>query len=131
MTLPSFDIFSAIDGMIGQSQYGKMHRFLWDIDSGFTGYRVESMLRQYGIRVWGRKAQGAKRSFLVRQSQAVWAEYLLCRMGVPLESKILDRRNLEYPAQHDSTMPVPWSSQSGRPISFVDKLLELMARFVV
>ena len=130
MSLPEFNIISVIDEILGRSGHGAMHRFTFDSASGFTGMKVERMLRTYGIRVWGRQVQGSKRSFLVKRSQAVWAEYLLCRMGVPLESKILDQRNLQYPQYHEKPMPTPWSSQGIGPISFVDKLGEFMARLV-
>jgi len=84
MALPYFDILSPIDEFMARLQYGKMHRFYYYTTSAYNGYRVEKLLRRYGIRVWGRRIQGDTRSFIVKRKQAVWAEYLLCRAGVPL-----------------------------------------------
>ncbi|MFO7633343.1 MAG: hypothetical protein R6W76_12425 [Caldilinea sp.] len=124
-----FDIISPIDTLFGVAHHGKMHRFAFDVNSGFNGYRVEKLLRRYGVRVWGRKVSGSKRSFLVKRSQAVWAEYILCRAGVPLLNPLLDPRNAHYPDQHpDESMPEPWTEQGVRPISFVDHLGEWMAK---
>lgn len=124
-----FDILSPIDTLFGIARYGKMHRFTFDVDSGFTGYKVEKLLRRYGVRVWGRRVAGNRRSFLVKQSQAVWAEYILCRAGVPLFGPLLDPRNALYPGQHpDATMPTPWTEQGVPAISLVDHLGEWLAK---
>lgn len=124
-----FDILSPIDTLFGIARYGKMHRFTFDVDSGFTGYKVEKLLRRYGVRVWGRRVAGNQRSFLVKQSQAVWAEYILCRAGVPLFGPLLDPRNALYPGQHpDATMPTPWTEQGVPAISLVDHLGEWLAK---
>ncbi|MFO7634329.1 MAG: hypothetical protein R6W76_17400, partial [Caldilinea sp.] len=89
----NLDIISPIDSLFGAARHGKMHRFAFESSSDFTGYKVEKLLRRYGVRVWGRKVSGTQRSFLVKRSQAVWAEYVLCRAGVPLLKPLLDPRN--------------------------------------
>lgn len=126
----NLDIISPIDALLGIARHGKMHRFTFDVNSGFTGYKVEKLLRRYGVRVWGRRVSGSTRSFLVKQSQAVWAEYVLCRAGVLLLSPLLDPRNALYPDQHaDATMPTPWTEQGVPAISLVDHLGEWLAKF--
>jgi transposase InsO family protein len=120
------DVFGMwIDGDAGPKQ----HRFQFDAGSGFTGYQVEQALRQYGVRITGRKARGNKRSFLVESSQAVWAEYLLCRMGVPLENALLDPRNRQYAVYHGNTMPTPWDAEGLKPEGFIERLGEFLARY--
>jgi hypothetical protein len=125
----NLDIISPIDTFFGIARHGKMHRFTFDVNAGFTGYKVEKLLRRYGVRVWGRQVSGSERSFLVKRSQAVWAEYILCRAGVPLLSPLLDPRNALYPDQHpDASMPVPWTEKGVPAISFVDHLGEWLAK---
>lgn len=126
----NLDIISPLDTLFGVARHGKMHRFTFDVSSGFTGYNVEKLLRRYGVRVWGRKVSGTQRSFLVKRSQAVWAEYVLCRAGVPLLSPLIDPRNREYPERHpEDSMPDPWTENGIGPISFVDYLGEWLAKF--
>ena len=125
----NLDIISPIDTLFGAARHGKMHRFTFDVSSGFTGYKVDKILRRYGGRVWGRKVSGSERSFLVKRSQAVWAEYVLCRAGVPLLNPLLDPRNAQYPDRHpDNSMPEAWSEDGIGPISLVDHIGEWMAK---
>jgi hypothetical protein len=109
-----------------------MHRFTFYATSGFNGYKVEKLLRRYGVRVWGRKiVEGSMRSFIVRERQAVWAEYVMCRAGVPLAGELLDPRNGEYPDRHpDSSMPEPWTAKGIPAISLIDHLGEFLAGLV-
>lgn len=130
MRIPNIDIISALDTLIGASRPSEMHQFQFDVGSGYTGYQVERMLRRYGVRIWGRKAQGDKRSFLVRSQQAVWAEYLLCRMGVPLETELLDPRNQQYSTAHGPSMPTPWAENGIAPVSLIERLGEMLARYL-
>lgn len=131
MNLPNVDILSPVDAGLARLRHGKMHRFSFFATSGFNGYKVEKLLRQYGIRVWGRQLNGEMRSFLVKRNQAVWAEYILCRAGVPLAGELLDPRNADYPDQHPtSSMPVPWTERGIPAISLIDHLGEWLAQLV-
>ena len=77
------DVVNPADGLWGRLVHGPMHRFTFYPDGGFSGVDVEMLMRQYGIRIWGREMDDpAERAFLVKKSQAVWAEYVLCRAGV-------------------------------------------------
>ena len=131
MRFPNVDIISPIDALFARTRHGKMHRFVFVPASGFNAYRVEKILRQYGIRVWGRKIEaGDNRSFLVKEAQAVWAEYVMCRAGVPLVSPLLDERNAQYPDLHpEGSAPVPWTEQGIGAVGMIDKLGDALATF--
>lgn len=124
------DFITPLDTLFGVARHGRMHRFTFMTTSDYPGtYKVEKLLRRYGIRVWGRTMTKGSRSFLVKRSQAVWAEYVLCRAGVPLLSPLLDPRNALYSDQHpDASMPVPWTEKGVPAISFVDHLGEWLAK---
>jgi hypothetical protein len=131
MGFPYIDILSPLDAAFGRLQYGQMHRFSFYATSTYNGYRVEKLLRRYGIRIWGRSVDGELRSFLVKRRQAVWAEYILCRAGVPLVSELLDPRNGQYPDQHPvDSMPIPWTEKGVPPATFIDHLGEWLAKIV-
>ncbi|MCB0045047.1 MAG: hypothetical protein KDD92_06440 [Caldilineaceae bacterium] len=129
--LSSLDIINPLDGIFGRILHGPMHRFTFTADPGRSGLDVEMMLRQYGIRVWGREMDDSlDRALLVKRSQAVWAEYLLCRAGVSLTCPLLDPRNEHYRLQHArGTMPVPWTEDGIGAHSFVDRIVDLIDRF--
>lgn len=117
--------------MYGTARYGKMYKIRYFITSAFNGYDVEKILRRYGIRVWGRERDDVTRSLLVKQSQAEWAEYVLCRAGVPLAGELLNPKNADYADMHaDSPMPAPWSQNGIGAISVVDHLVDWMAKIV-
>ncbi len=131
MSLPYIDIISPIEEIFARLQHGRMHRFYYYRTSAYNGYRVEKLLRRYGIRVWGRQINGDRQSFVVKQKQAVWAEYVLCRAGVPLACELLDQRNAEYPDQHPvDSMPIPWTERGIPAISFIDHFGEWLAKVI-
>jgi hypothetical protein len=90
------------------------------------------LLRQYGIRIWGREISDEEElAFLVKTKQAVWAEYILCRAGVPLTSKLLDPRNEQYRLRHPpGAMPKPWTERGIGPYSFVDHVVDWLYRWL-
>jgi hypothetical protein len=83
-------------------------------------------MRQYGIRIFGRLTNDPEvLGFKVKRSQAVWAEYLLLRAGVPLVAPLLDPRNLEYQRLHTpGEMPSPWQENGIGPHSFIDHIVD-------
>jgi hypothetical protein len=109
-----------------------MHRFTYSNATGFRGVDVEMLLRQYGVRVWGREViDDEELALLVKQRQAVWAEYLLCRAGVPLTGNLLDPRNEQYRYRHaPQSMPTPWSKEGIGPHSFVDHVVDWLNRWL-
>lgn len=126
------DLIDPIDGWLGQMLNGPMHRFTFSTQGEFTGVEVELLLRQYGIRIWGREMTNPnERAFLVKRRQAVWAEYILCRAGVPLTSPLLDPRNARYRQQHaPDSMPTPWDKQGIGPHTFVDHVVDWINRLL-
>lgn len=122
------DLIDAVDGWAGRLAHGPMHRFTVSTQGDFTGMEVELMLRQYGVRIWGREFDQADEfAFLVKRGQAVWAEYILCRAGVPLTSPLLDARNAAYRRE---TMPQPWTKQGIGPHTFVDHVVDWLNRLL-
>ena len=72
-----------------------------------------------------------ERALLVKQDQAIWAEYLLCRAGVALTSPLLDPRNLAYLNRHAAgSMPTPWTVDGIGAHSFVDHVVDWLDRLV-
>lgn len=130
--IPKIDIIDPIDSLFGRMLHGSMHRFSYSRQGDFTGIDVEHLLRQYGIRVWGREVTDDEEiAFLVKRKQAVWAEYLLCRAGVPLTSPLLDPRNAQYRQRHASnSMPTPWTERGIGPHSLVDHLVDWLDRLL-
>jgi hypothetical protein len=128
----NIDLIDAIDGWIGQLTHGPMHRFAFCRQGDFSGAEIEMLLRQYGIRVWARELTNPDEiAICVKQKQAVWAEYLLCRAGVPLTGKLLDPRNEHYRRRHaPDSMPTPWSDRGIRPRSFVDHVVDWLYRLL-
>lgn len=126
------DFINPLDRWYGRLIYGPMHRFSFLVAGDFTGAQVEMLLRQYGIRIWGRDIHDPEElAFLVKRSQAVWAEYILCRAGVPLTGKLLDPRNAQYRQQHaPGSMPTPWSERGIGPHSFVDHVVDWLNRLL-
>ena len=106
-----------------------MHHFTWSPDSDFTGAEVEYMLRMYGIRCTSREILG-QMGLSVPDQQAVWAEHLLCKFGVPLTCQLLDQRNRTYAERSGGAMPYkrPGSKMSkagdfvGRCVDAIDAL---------
>jgi len=126
------DLLNPLDGLLGRMAHGPMHRFVFSTQSEFTGADVEMLLRQYGIRIWGREAIGEDElGLLVKQRQAVWAEYILCRAGVPLTSPLLDPRNEHYQERHaPNSMPTPWDERGISAHSVIDHVVDWLNRIL-
>lgn len=127
-----FDWINPLDGLMGRLVHGSMHRFTFCGTSDFSGYEVEQLMHQYGIRIWGRETNSPEElAFLVKHTQAVWAEYILCRAGVPLTCSLLDPRNAQYIERHErGSMPEPWIEEGIGPIGFVDYAVDWIARLL-
>lgn len=126
------DLINPLDGLIGRALHGPMCLFTFASGQGFTGADVEKLMRQYGIRIWGRQLDlDDELGFLVKRSQAVWAEYLLCRAGVPLTCKLLDNRNEAWASGYDRrNMPEPWQQRGIGPTSLVDHAVDWLDRIM-
>lgn len=130
--IPGADIINWLDGAVGRVSHGPLHRFTFLRDGDFTGLQVEHLLQQYGIRVWQREFDNPDELGLhVKQKQAIWAEYLLCRAGVSLTSQLLDPRNDTYRPNHpEGSMPEPWTAKGIGPHTFVDHLVDWLSRIL-
>lgn len=105
------EVILPIDGLLARAKHGKLHKFSWPASAGFTGYQVEELLQRYGIPCWGREVAfdaGDDMALLVKMRQASWAEYLLCRGGIPLSSQLLDERHRYLLYSHGATLPPAW-----------------------
>jgi len=84
-----------LDSLTLRAANGAMHKFAFRTGKvggqHFGGREVEQLLGERGIRVYERtKLGGGELGFSIRRDQAEWAEYLLCRAGVPLTSELLN-----------------------------------------
>jgi hypothetical protein len=123
------DIINWLDGITGRALHGPMHRFSFSRKGDFSGVDAEMLLRQYGIRVWGREANDEEIAILVKRKQAVWAEYILCRAGVPLICPLLDPRNAAYRQRHaPGAMPTPWTEKGVAPHTIIDHIVDWLNR---
>src|SRR5262245_45501006 len=100
------------------------HHFTWPLGMGRSGAEIEYLLRCYGIRATCRE-MGHQMGLSVRDSQAVWAEHILCKAGVPLTSPLLDPRNAIYAQHSGATMPTPWGATVG-PGDMVGRLVDVI-----
>lgn len=127
MQLP--DLINPLEGLFAEGVHGPLHEFRFSRGAGFTGLKVERLMRQYGIRIFGRLTTDPQIvGFKVKQSQAVWAEYLLLRAGVPLVTPLLDPRNRDYQRLHASNeMPPPWQERGIGPRSIIDHIVDWLA----
>ncbi len=116
------DIIDGLDWLVGRIFHGEMHKFYFD-SVGFSGMQVEAILRQYHIRIWGRDMTNPKMlGFTVKKSQAVFAEYILCRVGIPVLSKLIVPSHYDLMMRSMATggsLPPAWG-KADRPHTFVD-----------
>ncbi len=103
----------------------------WEIrvprSHGWRGTDLTTFLRRYGIAAWGGRITDNHLIVTVKERQARWAEYLLLRRGVPVDSSVYDARNLEYAEAHaPGDQPVAWEDarSTGRdPIDVLERWL--------
>jgi hypothetical protein len=83
-----------LDSALVRAVQGPLHQFTFARGHGFAGRDVERLLTEKGIRVFERVRVGRNQlGFSVRAEHALWAEYILCRAGVPLTCELLDEQN--------------------------------------
>lgn len=107
------DWINALDGIIGGLGHGGTHLFTFSTETGWLFFRVELLLRHYHIPVFGRSIVGkGEQGLRVRNTQARWAEYIICSAGIPLTCPLIDQRN-DLPSGTTRPMPPPWTPGSG------------------
>ena len=92
---------------VGKGRAQADHWFTWDRRGTLQGWDVECILRRYGVPVVGRRyaANSPTVSVKVSGSQAVFAEYLLCRAGLALSTPLLNPRHAQTKV---GAMPPAW-----------------------
>lgn len=108
----------------------------WEIrvsrDGDWSGTDVAGFLRHYGVDVWGGRTTSDHFIMYVKDRQANWAEYLLRRRGIPVESSVYNPNNLLYAQQHaPGDQPPAWadgdrSAGKQQPSGLVDQMLDLL-----
>jgi hypothetical protein len=88
--IASFDLISPILAVIQNAANGPSHTFLIPEDCGWSGRRIEHLLRSHGVKTWGLMIINRMLRITVRQAQARWAQYLLDREGIPIQYGVLD-----------------------------------------
>ena len=71
-------------------------KFAVSRDCGWSGQQIESMLKKYGVKIWGRGFTHDTLTFRVNVKQANWAEYLLHQHTIPVYSRPLNPKNSDY-----------------------------------
>jgi hypothetical protein len=118
------DVLGTLDGLWGRHNNGPMHRFTFTATSAGMGMRVEKLLKTRGVRIWGRAIHpNDGRSFLVKETQAEWAEYILCSGGIPLTCRLLNPENAK--AATRTAPPKPWGKGVG-PKTIMDYIAKWM-----
>lgn len=80
----NIDIFSLIQTVYVYIKFkGRVTRFKF-ANTSITMYQIEKTLKNFGVLVYGRKIHSnGDKSFLVKSSQAKWAEQLCFRASFP------------------------------------------------
>lgn len=113
-----------------RTRMGLVHRFEFEPSAKWTGYNVELLLRQYGIRIGGREkawvtAEGSVRSaFCVGRAQAEFAEYILLAYKVPVTSPLLHAPNAQY--AHTAPRRGAW----GRKPNLLGWIMDVVAKML-
>ena len=84
----SFDWITPVLAQVQNVANGPHRTFLVSGGSGWSGHRIERLLRDNGVRCWGMMIVSQKLMLTVRQEQAGWTQYLLQREGIPLLNPI-------------------------------------------
>jgi hypothetical protein len=68
---------------------GPSHTFHVPAGCGWSGLAIERLLRDHGVRIWGKMIFNRTIMFTVRLPQAMWAQCLLERAGIPIDNPML------------------------------------------
>jgi len=91
--LAHFGAWGEAPGVIGMALKGTLVCFRFYRWAGVSGWDVEWLLLQYGIRLCGRSFDKNSLSFLVPKHLANWAEYVMHRNNIPLLGKPVNPAN--------------------------------------
>lgn len=96
-----FDWISPCLAYIHDALNGPSHTFLIPEDCGWSGKQIEALLRANGVRVWGLMVVNRTIMATVRLAQARWAQYLLDREGIPVETPYRDASRVRRRARRE------------------------------
>ncbi|NOZ29438.1 MAG: hypothetical protein GXP39_15490 [Chloroflexi bacterium] len=63
--------------------------FFVPMDSPWSAGEIHALLAKHGIKMWGVGWANGELFFRVRKQQAIWAQYVMLRAGVPLTHGLL------------------------------------------
>lgn len=90
------DLLKWVDDLLCTLRYGRGVKLAWAKAPGWSGARVEMLLRRYGVRVYRRQyayREGDEYGVHVPVAQGRWAEYVLRRAGCPLTGPLVHESN--------------------------------------
>ena len=121
--MASFDLISPVLAVIQNVANGPSHTFLIPEDCGWSGRRIEHLLRSHGVKTWGLMIINRMLRITVRRPQARWAQYLLEREGIPIEYGVIDERidRAPRPAQ---------ANERTSPLETLDRWLDELEGFL-
>ena len=99
-----------MNSLLGFNSY----QFYVSMNRGWSGHGINSLLTRHGIKMWGWTFANGEMFFRVKKKQAAWAQYVMLREGVPLQSPLLGqepdmstatRPTAKHPPQDSTTSP--------------------------
>jgi len=94
-------------------------------DGPWSGRDVARFLRHYGVQTWAGRVTTDHFIMYVKERQANWAEYLLRRRGIPLESAVYNPANLGYAQKYaPGDQPPAWADRDTARKGLADRLLD-------
>jgi hypothetical protein len=99
--------------------------FFVPLGTPWGGREIQALLGSKGIKLWGLGYANGEAFFRVSRNQAVWAQYLMLRAGVPLLHRLLAEEPPGNRIQSRSVDEQP-TEQSSRPRKAIDHFEKLM-----
>lgn len=119
----------AAGGLANEAARSLVGANAWELrvsrDGHWSGSDVAHFLKHYGIDVWGGRTTTDHFIMYVKERQANWAEYLLRRRGIPVDSEVRNPANL-VDAQHHAPgdQPPAWADRGAERRTTIDRLLD-------
>lgn len=115
--------FESLDAGVRWLSGTKSWKFAVSRNCGWSGQQIEDMLRQRGVKIWGRGFTHDTLTFRVNIKQANWAEYLLHQNAIPVLSRSLNPMNSQYAKREHFN---PNSSQKQKRTGWLESLLSAL-----
>lgn len=98
-------------------------KFAVSRNCGWSGQQIEAMLRERGIKTWGRGFKNDLYTFHVSAKQANWAEYLIHQNSIPVYSRPVYPKNRYYAKRKHFNVN---SSQKQKRPNWLESLLSFL-----